>query len=242
MQTLTATQLLAVWEQGADQPPVQRGLLLLCAACPDESPTDLAGLNIGERDSRLFSLRERIFGPSLSSITACPACGTQLEMNFQTSDLRVAPAQAGQQGFAFSQDGYRVTYRLPNSLDLISAAASSTPQGGRHLLIEQCLLGTLYQEQAVKLEQIPVAVIDGVIEAMQEADPLADINLNLSCQTCGNSWLAPFDILAYLWSEIDSWAYRTLQEVHRLAQAYGWTEAEILFLSARRRQFYLAMV
>jgi len=48
--------------------------------------------------------------------------------------------------------------------------------------------------------------------------------------------------VAYLWNEIDAWAYRTLQEVHTLAKAYGWSEEEILRLSAWRRHFYISLV
>jgi hypothetical protein len=33
-----------------------------------------------------------------------------------------------------------------------------------------------------------------------------------------------------------------MREVHRLARVYGWREADILSMSASRRQFYLEMV
>jgi hypothetical protein len=37
-------------------------------------------------------------------------------------------------------------------------------------------------------------------------------------------------------------AKRLLAEVHLIASAYGWSEAEILGLSRARRDFYLDMV
>ncbi|HEX2516118.1 MAG TPA: phage baseplate protein, partial [Chloroflexota bacterium] len=37
-------------------------------------------------------------------------------------------------------------------------------------------------------------------------------------------------------------ARRLLREVHTLARAYGWREAEILALPGRRRQTYLDLV
>ena len=66
--------------------------------------------------------------------------------------------------------------------------------------------------------------------------------LAVSCASCAHAWRASFDIVAFFWSEIDAWAERVLRDVHRLAAAYGWSEREILGLSAWRRHRYLEMV
>lgn len=245
MRPLTAPQLLAVWEQGAEQPPVQRALLLLSAACSDDPADTLARLPIGARDGRLLTLREWMFGSQLASVTDCPACRERLELTFTTGDIRAAGASELPDGgaeLAFEKDGYRVTYRLPNSLDLITAAASPSAEDGRKALIERCFSAVTYEGEGLPVERLPAKLVDGVIDAMRAADPQADVTIGLNCPACGHQWQAPFDILAYFWNEIEAWAYRTLQEVHRLARAYGWSEAEILALSAKRRQIYLAMI
>jgi hypothetical protein len=77
---------------------------------------------------------------------------------------------------------------------------------------------------------------------MAKADPLADIQLALSCPFCGLGWKAAFDIVSFLWREIESLAGRLLRDVHTLAFAYGWHERDILALSPMRRQFYLALI
>jgi hypothetical protein len=64
----------------------------------------------------------------------------------------------------------------------------------------------------------------------------------MSCPACQHEWLAMFDILSFFWTEIEAWAYRTLRQVHTLASAYGWREADVLAISAWRRQRYLEMV
>jgi hypothetical protein len=51
-----------------------------------------------------------------------------------------------------------------------------------------------------------------------------------------------FDIVSFLWTEIAAEAKRLLREVHILASAYGWREADIFSLSPLRRQFYLEAV
>jgi hypothetical protein len=89
---------------------------------------------------------------------------------------------------------------------------------------------------------LPAEVVSGIAESMAQADPLADIQLKIDCPSCRHRWRAAFDIVSFLWTEIEAWAGRMLSEVHTLARAYGWREAEILALSATRRQFYLEMV
>jgi len=74
---------------------------------------------------------------------------------------------------------------------------------------------------------------------MSEADPQAEILLEVSCPACSYVSPAPFDIVPHLWAELDAWAKRMLREVHSLAVVYGWSEAEILRMSAARRRIYL---
>jgi len=53
---------------------------------------------------------------------------------------------------------------------------------------------------------------------------------------------AGFDIGSFLWAELDAWAARILGEVHELASVYGWSEHDILEMSAVRRQAYLHLI
>jgi hypothetical protein len=91
-------------------------------------------------------------------------------------------------------------------------------------------------------EQLPDSVIDSVVEHMAQVDAQADVQLALTCPVCDQQWQATFDIAAFFWSEINAWAHRILHEVHTLASAYGWREADILAISPGRRQIYLDMV
>ena len=77
---------------------------------------------------------------------------------------------------------------------------------------------------------------------MAEVDPQANLQLDLSCPACGHRWQVLFDIGSFFWSELNAWAQRLLAEVHVLASAYGWREADILNLSPSRRQFYLGLI
>ena len=84
--------------------------------------------------------------------------------------------------------------------------------------------------------------LDAVGEQLALADPLAEIIIHFDCPVCGVSFDESLDLSAFLWAELEGQAKRLLYDVHTLAAAYSWSEAEILSLSATRREFYLGMV
>ncbi|MFJ7905611.1 hypothetical protein [Kitasatospora sp. NPDC096204] len=137
-------------------------------------------------------------------------------------------------------DGWRVGFRLPTPGDV--AAAEQAPAGqGRAVLLERCVLTAEHGGEPVAARRLPEAVQRRIAEAAAAADPCADVRLNLSCPECGRQALAELDIASYLWEELDDWARATLLDVHLLATAYGWSEAEILALSPLRRRYYLEL-
>jgi hypothetical protein len=93
-------------------------------------------------------------------------------------------------------------------------------------------------------------ISDEVLEALETAiattvtavDPLAEIEVKLDCPDCGFSWHSPFDIVSFLWSELDAWAKQMLREIHVLASHYGWSEGDIIALSPQRRQHYRGLI
>ena len=113
---------------------------------------------------------------------------------------------------------------------------------GRRILFERCLIAAKLGGESVRAEQLPAQVVDAVAKCLAEADPQADVQLDISCPFCGWNWQASFDIVAFLWTEIEARACRLLQDVHVLARAYGWSEREVLDLSPLRRELYLEMV
>ena len=84
--------------------------------------------------------------------------------------------------------------------------------------------------------------IDEIGDLLAAADPVAEIRIALRCPACGNEQDEVLDIATFLWAEVAALAKRLLREVHALASAYGWTEAEALSLSAARRSLYMEMV
>jgi len=246
MRALSASELLTVWERGSGQTPVERALALLSAACAGPSPEALARLSLGRRDALLLDLREQTFGPTMASLANCPACGERLEMTFDAADLRAQPGGAeGPTGGATGEPltlrvgDYEVSFRLPDSFDLAAAAGRSGEAEAAALILERCLVDARRGDERLTASQLPSDVGEAVARRMAEADPQAEVLLNLACPACGAGWLEPFDIESYFWGEVDAWAQRVLLEVHALASRYGWSEADILNMSAWRRRFYL---
>lgn len=242
MRALSALELLSVWDRGLAQSPIQRALALLAAACPETPVEALAQLPLGRRDADLLTLREWAFGSQLVSLAACPACGEWLELNFNTADIRAAPQAESVETQSCRIEDYQVQFHLPNSFDLLRLSANTPVAEGRQQLLQQCLSAVQHQGQEISPDHLPARIVEAVVEQMAQADPQAEVQLALTCPACGQDWQALFDIATFFWNEINAWAGRVLHEVHTLASAYGWREADVLLLSPQRRQFYLDLV
>jgi hypothetical protein len=240
MHALSAQEMLAVWERGLEQNPLERALALLEAACPESEPQALAAMSIGQRDARLLTLREWAFGSQITGWAVCRSCSQPMEINFQAADLRQGSGSIEPGEIPLSVAGYELRCRPLNSLDLAACSevdANEMPQR----LFARCLIAASSGGEAISSHQLPDEVAQMAIEHVAKADPQADIAIVISCAACGNSSRESFDVISFFWSEIDAWARRIIREVHMLASAYGWNENEILALSPLRRQFYLEM-
>jgi hypothetical protein len=242
MRALSALELLGIWERGLTQAPVERALELLGAVYPENSKDSLAGLSVGQRDARLLRLRESLFGSRLAGFTGCPRCGGRLELVLEVADLLTRATSELEGEISLTVGEYKLRMRLPNSHDVVEAARQGDLNATRRTLLDRCLLAASCGAEAAPGDQLPQEIVEAAGERMAQADPLADIQVGVSCPFCEHRWRLAFDIIAFLWSEIEVWACRILRDVHTLASAYGWGEREILALSPVRRQFYLEMV
>jgi hypothetical protein len=170
----------------------------------------------------------------------------------QVADLRVPPLPnpplpgEGRVGsprdLSLRRGEQEVHFRLPTLRDLRDAVALKDAGQARRHLLQACVLKMTRDGLEVPVDLLPEEIAQEVERQQAQADPQADIRLDLSCPSCGHSWQESFDIAAFFWTEIDARAQRLLQEVHQLASAYGWSEAAILALSSARRQLYLEML
>jgi len=240
MRALSAYELVQVWEWGQPQHPVDRARGLLTLAQPELSPAQLDQLSVGQRNTRLLMLREQTLGSTLNGYAECTACGEPLEFSVDVSTIRLPEPQ--QHEFDLQASGFDLHCRLPNSRDLASIVGLSDTQAARQLLIERCVMQAHYDSQPWAVTELPESLIPTLANAVIEHDPQAEIRFTLQCPACEQEWSALFDIVTYFWTELENRVKHLLHEVHLLAQTYGWREADILTMSAARREFYLKRV
>jgi hypothetical protein len=238
MRTLSASELLQVWERGLEAGPSGRALELLRQACPETDAESLANLTIGQRDGLVLRLRQWTFGARLTALYDCSACGELIELEFSAGDL---PAGGPASHVALAIDGFELRLRPVTSADLKAASRLNAVRGRIHLL-ERCLVQADYQGRSISALELPETVVEAAERALAAAEPGADIELSAVCPACGATCKTIFDIVSFFWREIEAWAVRILREVHTLASSYGWSEREILTLSPLRRQCYLDLI
>ncbi len=214
--------------------PIDRALLLYSLARPDTPPDALADAPLGTRNAALLDLCHESFGQRLVAWMDCPACGERLEFELDPEQFPPVPDNITNPidiaGYCFHRPTSRHLARLTNLADAETAA--------QHLL-RDCAESP---DELPQDEYALAVLLDTVDTAMDDADPWATLSLSILCPACDHEDNAPFDIADYLWEEIESHARRLLDDIHILAQAYGWTEDEILSLSGERRAAYLARV
>ncbi|WP_156096301.1 phage baseplate protein [Amycolatopsis jejuensis] len=203
--------LLAAWEAALGFAGVRRALALAVAGGAE--PASVADLALGRRDEFLLALRERCFGTTYPCLVTCPACGEDLELELTGDDLRASGGTA-------TTAGYEV--RPVTSRDLLEVRT-------RRELLARCVVSAPSPEG-----EVPAV-------ALSTCDPQADVRIDLDCASCGHRWTSPFDIARYLWTELETHARRLLYDVHALATAYGWAEADVLAVSPARRRYYLEL-
>lgn len=235
-------ELLTVWERGIALTPAQRARELLSSAWPQTREEELGRLSIGQRDGQLLMLREALFGREMPAMVTCPRCSERLELTCDTTQMHADLCDEVQETFSLSVAGYDIDFRPPTMQDAIAAADEKDPTLSSQAILRRCLLSVRHGDVSITSAEVPSEVVEVVAQRMAKADSLADIHLSLSCPHCAHHWRSAFDIVSFLWGEIDAWARRMLSDVHVLASAYGWNERDIVTLSPVRRQFYLQAV
>lgn len=239
----TERQLLDLWERGLGQSATARAEALLALAAPQSEPDEPSALPLGERERRLLTLRLGLLGSRMNALVACPRCGERHEVELDVNELLSACPAGPPATLAVRVNDLELTIRPLNGRDLDAAGAAGDARAVADLLVERCVLSA--RRHAEPIAPAPAALGEAeraaVGQALSEADPLANVTINIACAVCGESWTASLDTAAYLWLELHGWAQRVLREVHGLAATYGWTEDEVLRLSPWRRAAYLSL-
>jgi hypothetical protein len=238
---LTDTDVVRLWERGRALGATGRALLAVEYTAPESRRDEVRRWPLGQRDAHLFDLRRALFGRRMPTRSACPRCHAELEFELDANALQSRCAGVAPEAERIVEgEGLRIRLRAPTSEDLLALEAAQSVAAAEALLWSRCVEVSTADGDSMHSQALPEALRRQVEEHIESLDPLADVSLDLRCESCEFRWQAPYDIAHVLWKEIAQRAAQLLHEVHVLARAYGWSESEILALRAWRRELYLA--
>ena len=218
----------------ADRPGLVTMLLAQCSAPRD--PTFWWSQPVGTRTAALLRLVAETEGRdeiALSARCTAAACGEAFEFALPLRGLPGGEADAAP--ILLSLDERRsLTMRRPTGDDLRrwrDARPASLAQARRVMLDSLVLAGEVEPEDE--------AAVSASVAAL---DPLVDFTVACRCPACDASNEVAVDLETLALTRLLAHQRALLQEVHRFASHYGWTESEVLAVPPARRARYLALI
>ncbi|MCA8978331.1 MAG: hypothetical protein KDC98_26620 [Planctomycetes bacterium] len=224
---------LLLLESGSGLMPLDRGRRLAQLLHPEVDPMVLEARPVGCRNAHALRVYADSFGDVLECELRCPACGDRLEFELRISDL-LATHREDPGEIAIEHDGRSFRARVPTDADLRAVLEGGAGSGGGGVMA-RCAISPPFAEW-------PSAAVAAAEGRMAQADPLAVILLSAICPGCGHAWRSPFDAVEAVYERVTQQGRDVLLDVHRLARAYGWREADILAMNPVRRRQYLALL
>jgi hypothetical protein len=258
-----AQALLVAWESAVGAAPALRGAVvvdvLLGAGSDGTGALDLPLPRTAALAARCHT---DLFGARVDGVLTCAGCGALMEVPVRLDELFEAVGSDPQPGGDVDSGSAaepavatgaapgadldpdrepdpdpgagRVTpgVRCPTARDMVAVAAA--PDGVVEL-IRRCAPGL----DPHTLTPAEVRAVDRALEAV--AAPALPV-VRASCPDCALEVRAVVDAPALLWQRVEETVPRLLEDVARLAGAFGWSEADVLALGPRRRAAYLRLV
>ncbi len=235
-------RLLEVWESGMGRSVNERSILLLEGFGYSSDDRSMLDFPIGQRDEQLLELKERLFGSKIQSVSPCPHCQGSIEVNFLVSDVRGSSSQTTGGSFIHQDEEWNIQFHNPTTRDILKIEGMNVLHAAKQQLLCSCIDKAEKNGVPVTPDGIPSELIIRLEEIMEENDPYADRQIQVTCSMCQHQFSLIFDVPVFLWKDLEQYALRVLQKVHRLASAYGWSEESILNMSPTRQDLYLELV
>ncbi len=191
---------------------------------------DPAALTVGDRQYLMVAIA-RTLGHRLFWLTGtCPACDKPFDAPLDLDAFPVKPAGAGYPYAELTLPGGALRIRAPTGADQAAIAGIADPRAAVEALARR-----LIDPQPAAEPPLDEDALEAIDAAAQAVSPEAPQALATACPDCGTETALPFDIAALLLSKLDD----PLDDVHEIASAYHWAEADILALPRSRRAAYL---
>jgi hypothetical protein len=217
----------------APRPHLVTALLAACAV-PPLAPAGCWAMAAGERVSGLLAIAAATGGDPLEASPVCAGCGERLEIAVPVADLlALHESAAGVEVVAVGA----ATLRRASGADQAAWWAAGWRDGDEAL--RGMVATLLVSPKNDGAREMDLARVD---DALAEADPLVAFRVELECPACGLAQTSPVDLQESALAVLRRGQHGLIEDVHRIALAYHWTEERVAELPPWRRARYLALI
>lgn len=167
----------------------------------------------------------------LTATCADPECGAPMDLplSFEAFRRDADPAEVTCE----LPGGDSIAITVPTGADQLAWLAAGDDDAG-------AILGRLVAHRTGAA--VPADWLAPIESALERADPLTTLEIETACPECGAETSVPLDLEARCLALLAAEQPRLLDDIHALAIAYHWSEAEIMAIPPARRRAYLARI
>jgi len=221
---------------------------LLVACCRRADGADLI-----ENDVWQWSLKKRLqailaiivatLGQHVKIPAQClqPNCQELLEIDLDLIDFCDTNATGS---LSFQPcDNTKLQLRLPTGHDQLHCLDRGNPEtGGWEIEMATSLVTHVNGQVPASDWKLPHKWLDELGTTLEPHDSLMTLKISTSCPACNKDIEFGLDLESRLLDLLAGAQRHLYNQVHRLASRYHWTENDILSLSPKRRNYYLACI
>jgi hypothetical protein len=170
-----------------------------------------------------------------------PDCGQESEFEL-TADEIVSQGSELREAAVYETEirGHALVLRRPTGLD--QAQWTKEPQEREAELMLRAILVRPTVEEMLSKGETMESIARAVDDALEGFDPLPGLHLDVVCPHCEKSCEVAPDLTGAALERLYHAQQALIEDVHRLASRYHWSEHQILELPAWRRQSYLDLI
>jgi hypothetical protein len=226
----------------ADRPGLITEILSACLLGGDGSSVEIDrvwDLTVSRRLEYLLRLATAGRPPALPVVVQCrgESCGQVLEVALALDDLVGLQRRAEARDLLeWTEGGEALRFRRPTGRDQgtwRSAVFANAAEARRDIV------STLAGESATTAIDDSLEALDAELAAF---DPLVAFSVRIACAECGAENEFPVELEELALRELKKRQGQLLQDVHRLAARYHWSETEVFDVAPERRARYLKLI
>lgn len=207
------------------------------------TPSRIEALCVADRQFLMRCLAVSLDMENIWLTARCTRCGDPFDFFIKQSEL---PVKEGGEGFPFASVETSLglcRMRVPNGADQVAIAAIEDSELALQTLVHRCIVAFPDTPDGEgKPENLGEKLTEDdfrrVEAALEEVAAEVTTTVQADCPECRQANLIEIDPYMCL----QHGQTNLFSEIHILASAYHWSEAEILCLAKNRRQRYLKLV